>query len=88
MVKDIICTFAFNQSLGSIREAARVLGVDMKIIKKGVERCMILDSSQNAFWMDYKKAKRFYALFEYSKQLVVDWWRIETSFQTIRTLQC
>jgi hypothetical protein len=64
------------------------LGVDRKNIKKGVERCMMLDTSQNAFWMEYKKAKPFNALFEYSKQLVVDWWRIETSFQTIRTLQC
>jgi hypothetical protein len=57
MVKDIICTFAFNQSLRSIREATRVLGVDRKNIKKGVQRCMMLDTSQNAFWMDYKKTK-------------------------------
>jgi hypothetical protein len=40
------------QPIGSIREVARVLGVDMKNIKKGVERCMMLDTSQNAFWMD------------------------------------
>jgi hypothetical protein len=39
------------------KEVARVLGVYRRNIKKGVERCMMLDTSQYAFWMDYKKAK-------------------------------
>ncbi len=41
MAKEIICTFAFNQSLGNIREVTEVLGVDRKNIKKGVERCNV-----------------------------------------------
>jgi hypothetical protein len=57
MVKDIVCTFAFNQSLGNNREVAKVLEIDKRNIKKGVERFMMLDTSQNVFWMDYKKAK-------------------------------
>jgi hypothetical protein len=40
---------------------------------------MMLDTSQNAFWMDYKKTKWSNALFEHLKQLVVDWCRIETT---------
>jgi hypothetical protein len=58
--------------LRSIREVARVLGVGKRNIKKGVERRMMLDTSQNAFWMDHMRAKQFNALFEHSKQLVVD----------------
>jgi hypothetical protein len=57
MAKNIACTFAFNQLLGSNKEVAKVLGVDRMNIKKGVERHMMLDTSQNAFWMDYKRAK-------------------------------
>jgi hypothetical protein len=37
MAKNIVCTFTFNQSLGSNKEAAKVLGVDKRNIKKGVE---------------------------------------------------
>jgi hypothetical protein len=57
MVKDIVCTFAFNQLLGSNKEVVRILGVDKRNIKKGVERRMMFDTSQNAIWMDYKRAK-------------------------------
>jgi hypothetical protein len=38
MAKDIVCTFASSQSLVSSREAAKVLGVDRKNIKKAFER--------------------------------------------------
>jgi hypothetical protein len=38
MVKDIVCTFASLQSIASSREATKVLGVDMKKIKKAFER--------------------------------------------------
>jgi hypothetical protein len=51
----------------------------MMNIKKGVEKCMMLDTSQNAFWMDYKRAKQPNALSQHLKQLVLDWWRIETT---------
>jgi hypothetical protein len=34
MAKNIVCTFAFNQSLGNNKEKVKVLGVDMRNIKK------------------------------------------------------
>jgi hypothetical protein len=79
MAKNIVCTFAFNQSLGSNKEVAKVLGVDRRNIKKGLERRTMVDTSQNAFWMDYKRAKRSNSLSERSKKLVVDWWKTKTT---------
>lgn len=55
------------------------MGVDRRNIKKGLERRTMVDTSQNAFWMDYKRAKRSNSLSERSKKLVVDWWKTKTT---------
>jgi hypothetical protein len=38
VAKDIVCTFATWESLGSSRAVTRVFGIDRRNIKKGLER--------------------------------------------------
>lgn len=57
----------------------KVLGVDMKNIKKGVDKCLLLDTSKSVFWMDYKWATRLNALSQHYVEVVVDWWTSKTT---------
>jgi hypothetical protein len=51
---------------------AKILGVDKRNIKRGVERRLLLNTSKNVFWTDYKWATRSNALSQHFVELVVD----------------
>jgi hypothetical protein len=59
MAKDIVCTLATFQFVGSSREVEKVLGVDRKNVKKATQRRILLDTSRFAFWIAQQRAKRF-----------------------------
>jgi hypothetical protein len=73
MAKDIVCTLASSQSLGSSRGLARALGVDRRNIKKAIMRRVLLDTQKDAFWTCYKRAARSDVLPESMRLLVIKW---------------
>jgi hypothetical protein len=72
VAKDIICTLASSHSVGSSRETMKVLGVDKRNIKKDVESRMLLETSRNVFWMDFKHTKRSNVLSDHFIELVIN----------------
>jgi hypothetical protein len=80
MAKDIVCTLATaNSSATSARQMAKLLGVDRRNFKKSFEWRQALDSSGDAFWVSYKRARRSNALTETVRDLVVQFWTTETT---------
>lgn len=79
VAKDIVCTFAAGPSMGSSRGVAKVLGVDIRNVKKGMERRLQLDLSDNAFWVNYKRATRATFISKEMKDVIVDWWVTEST---------
>lgn len=63
LAKDSICTLASFQSIRSSQETTKILGVDKRNIKKGVERCVLLEALEIVFWTHFKHAKRSNVLF-------------------------
>jgi hypothetical protein len=57
----------------------KVLGVDKKNIKKGVERHLLLDTSRRVFLTNYKPTTKSNALSQHYVELIVDWWTSETT---------
>jgi hypothetical protein len=57
MAKDIVCTFAASQSINNGRGLAKMLSVDKKNIKKWLVLRVLLDTTKDAFSLNYKKAK-------------------------------
>jgi hypothetical protein len=80
VAKDIVCTLATSQSLGSGQGITKVLGVDKRSIKKGIKLRILLNTQNDAFWLSSKKAKRANALYELHKKIVLDWWSTKTTF--------
>jgi hypothetical protein len=78
LTKDIICILASFQSIGNSRKTTKVLGVNKRNIKKGVERCMLLETLENVFWTDFKQTKRSNVLSVHSIELVINWWKSKT----------
>jgi hypothetical protein len=64
VAKDIVYTLASSQSLSSGQGITKVLGVDKRNIKNGIELCILLDTQSDTFWLSSRKAKRVDALFE------------------------
>ncbi len=63
---------------------ARILGIDRRNIKKR----MMLDISGNVFWTDYRRGKCIDVLLKHHVELVIKWWKIETTIsQTERMSQ-
>jgi hypothetical protein len=58
MAKDIVCTLAIFQSVGSSIKVAKVLGVDTKNVKKATQRRILLNTYGFAFWIVQQWAKR------------------------------
>ncbi len=55
MAKEIVSTLVTSRSRGSNRGITRILKVDRRNIKKGIEKHMLLDTSRNVFWTYYRK---------------------------------
>jgi hypothetical protein len=80
MAKDIVCTLATtNSSATSARQMAKLLGVDRRNFKRSFEWRQSLDSSSDAFWISYKRARQSNALTESVRDLVVEFWTTETT---------
>jgi hypothetical protein len=74
-----VCTSAVGESMGSSRAIARVLGVDRKNIKKGLERRLQLDADQDVFWVNHKKVFRSSPIAVEMKELIIHWWTTEST---------
>jgi hypothetical protein len=79
MAKDILCTLASSSKVGSGREVARLLGVDRRNISKARSRRMVLDGSQDAFWLYYRRKVRSDSLGDNVKVVVKEWWASKTT---------
>jgi len=51
MAKDIVCTLTSSSNMGSNRGVANLIGVDRRNLRRGMERRLLLDTQQNAFWL-------------------------------------
>ena len=78
MAKDIVCTLASSSNMGSRRSVADVLGVDRRNLKRGMQRRLLLDTQQNAFWLKYRSTCRSDALPVSATMVVIEWWTSET----------
>ncbi len=71
MAKDIVCIFASFQ-MGSNKGAVKALGVDMRNVKKGCEQKLLLNTSSQAFWTNYRRPKRSNFLVAHFQQVMID----------------
>lgn len=78
VAKNIVCTFALGQSVGSSTAVAKVLGVDRRIIKKGIERRIQLDLQLDAFWINNKRT-RVRSISMVMRETIVEWWTTEST---------
>lgn len=79
MAKDIVCTLASSSNMGSRRSVADVLGVDRRNLKRGMDRRLLLDTQQNAFWLSSKSPHRSDALPDSVIEVIIEWWTSETT---------
>jgi hypothetical protein len=84
MAKDIICTLALSQSLGTSRGLAKVLGIGRRNIKKAIMRRVLLDTRKDSSWTSYKRATRSDVLPESVWTLVNNWWTNESTISPER----
>jgi len=71
MAKDILCTFASFQ-MGSNKGALKALGVDMRNVKKHCKQKLLLNTSSQAFWTNYRRPKKSNFLVAHFQQAVID----------------
>jgi len=57
----------------------RVLGVDKKYMKMGSKKRMLVDTSNQVFWIDHKGVKRSNSLVAHFQQVVIQWWTTKTT---------
>jgi len=55
MEKNIVTTFVVAIGIGSRRGVIRLFGVDQRNIKKALARRVLLDTKQDAFWLQEEK---------------------------------
>jgi len=79
MAKDIVCTLAASSKLGSNRGVADLIGVDRKNLRRGMERRLLLDTQQNAFWLNYRATRRSDVLPDSVQEVVLNFWTSETT---------
>jgi hypothetical protein len=84
LAKDIVCTLASSQSIGSSRGLARVLGVDRRNLRKAKVRRVLLDTQTDAFWISCKRAARSDVLSKPVKELVIKWWTEQSTISPER----
>jgi hypothetical protein len=73
MEKNIVCTFVASQSVTSGRGLAKMFGVDKRNIKKGLMHKVLLDTTKDAFWLNYRRAKWLECLPEVLKKIRFLW---------------
>jgi hypothetical protein len=57
VVKDIVYTLtSFDNLCSTSMATTKVLGADKQNIKRGVERCVLLDTMNEAFWINHWQA--------------------------------
>jgi len=76
IAKDILCKFVTSESMGSSRGTTKLLGVNRRNIRKVIDRRLALDTLGNAFWTDYRRAKRADVLSKRFTKCVIEWWTI------------
>jgi hypothetical protein len=74
MAKDIVCTFPASQSISSGKRLAKMFCVDRRNIKKTLVLKVLLDTTKDAFWGNYRKAKWSDYLPEGLKKIIFEWW--------------
>jgi len=79
MAKNIVTTFAVVPGIGSGRGVARLLGVDRRNIKKALARRILLDTKQDAFWIQDDRRIRSDALPIAVRKMIIEWWDVETT---------
>lgn len=82
MAKDIVCTLvASSQPMRSTngKGIAKMLGVDKRNMKRDLERRILLDTENDAFWLRYKCVRRSNCLSNKVRNLVINWWENETT---------
>lgn len=62
MAKDIMCTLAtsahtIESGINNGRSIARLLGVDKRNIKRGMEQQILLDTQKDVFWLTQRRAR-------------------------------
>jgi hypothetical protein len=78
--KNIVTTLAVAPGMGSQRGVAGLLGVDRRNIKKALARRVLLDNTQDAFWLgDQRRVRINQALSEAVKRMIIQWWKEETT---------
>jgi hypothetical protein len=83
MAKDIVCTLvASSQPLRSTsgKSIAKMLGVDMQNMKRGLERRILLNIENDAFWLRYKCVRHSNFLFDKVRNLVINWWEMKPPY--------
>ena len=55
MVKDIVCGLSMGADALSKRGLASVLEIDRSSVKKEISHRALLDITQNAFWLYYRR---------------------------------
>lgn len=80
LAKNIVTTLAVAPGgLGSERGVASLLGVDRRNIKKALARRVLLDNSQDAFWLRDLRRVRSAAISSSNKKTITNWWEEETT---------
>jgi hypothetical protein len=49
IAKDIVCTIVASENCDNSRGVARMLGIDRRNIKKGMEKRILLDNNKGVF---------------------------------------
>jgi len=74
MAKNILCTFATSELVGSSRGVTKLMGVDRRNIRKAIDRRLASDTLGNVFWIDYRRATPANVLFKHFIEHVIEWW--------------
>jgi hypothetical protein len=84
MVKDIVCMLVtymhiIESDTNSRRSITRLLCLDMRNIKRHVERQILPNTKKDAFWLTYKWVRRSNSIIEAMINLVKNWWENDTN---------
>jgi hypothetical protein len=83
VAKDVVCMLVasihiIESGINSGRSIVRLLGVDKRNIKRGVDWQISLNTQKDAFWLTYKRARPSDSIVEVVNNLMKNWWENET----------